>query len=119
MWAGRHAAKSKVCLLLIYKEHMPLGAASGGQQGAQNAAASATLRWRGLQTASRGRRFRVALPLWCAPASAEGRDPHVRAEIRLSMCWMCDGTSGETIGIRLGMPVTCLQCRQSESWDER
>ena len=44
---------------------MPLGAASGGQQGAQNAAASATLRQRGLQRASRGRRFRVALPLWC------------------------------------------------------
>ena len=98
---------------------MPLGAASGGQQGAQNAAASATLRQRGLQRASRGRRFRVALPLWCAAAGAEGRDPLARDEIRLSVCRWYAGTSVETVGIRLGMPVTRVRCRQAESWDER
>ena len=97
---------------------MPPGAVSGGQQGTQKAAASVTLRQPGRPGRIGGLGSRVELPLWCMPNGAGRRNPIVRAEMRLSVCQVCGGTSAVTVAMWLGMPVMCVRyggC--SESWD--
>ena len=91
-------------LLLIYEEHMPPGAASGGERGAGRAESGRVgdaAAVDGLQSALSGRRFCVALPLWCTPGSAGGRVPLARAEMRLAVCQTCRGTGVVTDAIRL------------------
>ena len=65
--------------LFMYEERMPPGAASGGQQGPQRAAASMGAHGSALQSAGSGVRFSHRISLWCTPGGAGGRDLVVRA----------------------------------------
>ena len=97
--------------LFMHEERMPLGAASGGQQGAWNAAASATLRQHGMRSAWSGRRFCVVLPLQCTPCGTGRRNPLARTEMRSVVCQTCGDTGAVAVAITLGMHVSCVRCR--------
>ena len=82
---------------------MPPGAASGGQQGAQRADTSVRLEGALCERAAASwrRLSRVALWLWWTPGVAGGRDPVVRAEMRVSICRMCAGGCAEADAIKI------------------
>ena len=97
--------------LLMHEERLPPGAASGVQQGAPKAAASAMCSSPCADGGSSGNRFCVALPLWCMPGGAGWRYPLARAEIRLSTCRMCVRSSAVIFPL-LGMVcVAHVRCR--------
>ena len=97
--------------LLMYEERLPPGAASGGQQGAPKAAASAMCSSPRADGASSGNRIFIALPLWCMPGGAGWCYPLVRAVIRLSTCRMCGGSSAVIFPLFGLVWVSRVRCR--------
>ena len=65
--------------LLMYEERLPPGAASGGQQGAPKAAASAMCSSPRADGASSGNRIFIALPLWCMHIGQAARAGAIRS----------------------------------------